>query len=226
MTQRHAVRRTVLGLRLPAIVVGGVAVLAIAAIVPAVGVPLASPSIVATRGAPGSPIGEASDVAAGELVRPDRRAALGLADGLVPEGVTILDAEYPAVAKLDPALLGAVRSAAADARSNGVVLVVDSGWRSEAYQEQLFREAVEEYGSASKASRWVARPGESAHEAGAAIDVGPASAAAWLQRHGASYGLCQIYRNEPWHFELRTDAVEHGCPPLYADASQDPRTQH
>ena len=26
------------------------------------------------------------------------------------------------------------------------------------------------------------------------------------------YGLCQIYGNEPWHYELRPDAVDHGCP--------------
>ena len=28
-----------------------------------------------------------------------------------------------------------------------------------------------------------------------------------------AYGLCQIYGNEPWHFELRPEAVEQGCPP-------------
>ncbi|MFC5747065.1 hypothetical protein [Actinomadura rugatobispora] len=26
------------------------------------------------------------------------------------------------------------------------------------------------------------------------------------------YGLCQIYRNEPWHYELRTDAIDRGRP--------------
>ena len=36
--------------------------------------------------------------------------------------------------------------------------------------------------------------------------VGPSSAAAWLSVHGAPYGLCQIYRNEPWHYELRPEA--------------------
>ena len=43
--------------------------------------------------------------------------------------------------------------------------------------------------------------------------------------HGAGYGLCQIYDNEPWHFELRPDAVDHGCPDRYADPTQDPRMQ-
>ena len=42
---------------------------------------------------------------------------------------------------------------------------------------------------------------------------------------GAQYGLCQIYGNEPWHYELRRDASDHGCPPMYADPTQDPRMQ-
>ncbi len=42
---------------------------------------------------------------------------------------------------------------------------------------------------------------------------------------GAEYGLCQIYANEPWHYELRPDAVEVGCPALYADPTEDPRMQ-
>jgi hypothetical protein len=29
--------------------------------------------------------------------------------------------------------------------------------------------------------------------------------------------------NEPWHYELRPDAADHGCPSMYADASHDPR---
>jgi D-alanyl-D-alanine carboxypeptidase len=60
---------------------------------------------------------------------------------------------------------------------------------------------------------------------GDAVDVGMPDAAAWLSKHGAEYGLCQIYRNEPWHFELRSGAVDDGCPPLYADPTYDPRMQ-
>ena len=48
---------------------------------------------------------------------------------------------------------------------------------------------------------------------------------AWLSEHGAAYGLCQIYGNEPWHYELRPEAVDHGCPPMYADPTHDPRMQ-
>jgi LAS superfamily LD-carboxypeptidase LdcB len=67
--------------------------------------------------------------------------------------------------------------------------------------------------------------GHRGHVSGDAVDIGPTAAAAWLSKHGAEYGLCQIYRNEPWHYELRPDAVDRGCPPLYADPTHDPRMQ-
>jgi hypothetical protein len=153
----------------------------------------------------------------------DRHGALGEADGVVPDGVTVFDDEVPAVANLDPALLGALRQAATDAAGDGVELFVDSGWRSPEYQEQLLREAVSKYGSEAEAARWVATAETSAHVSGDAVDIGHADAMAWLSEHGAEYGLCQIYRNEPWHYELRPEAIDHGCPPMYADPTHDPR---
>ena len=129
------------------------------------------------------------------------------------------------MAKLDPALLDALRQAATNAAGDGIEFVVDSGWRSPAYQEHLLREAASKYGSERAAARWVATPGTSAHVSGDAVDVGPANATAWLSSHGATYGLCQIYGNEPWHYELRPDAVDHGCPRMYADPTYDPRMQ-
>ncbi|MBP2454735.1 M15 family metallopeptidase [Mycolicibacterium lutetiense] len=146
-------------------------------------------------------------------------------DGAVPDGVTVFDDEIPAVVNLDADLLAVLRRAATDATDDGVEFVVNSGWRSPNYQDHLLREAVSEYGSEAEAARWVATPDTSAHVSGDAVDIGPADAAAWLSRHGAGYGLCQIYGNEPWHYELRPDAVDYGCPPLYADPTHDPRMQ-
>jgi hypothetical protein len=151
--------------------------------------------------------------------------ALGEAGGAVPDGTTVFDDEIPGVAKLDPALLTAIRQAATDAADAGVEFVVDSGWRSPAYQEQLLHEAVLKYGSEAEAARWVATPNTSAHVSGDAVDIGPSGAAAWLSENGAAYGLCQIYANEPWHYELRPEAIAHGCPPTYSDPTQDPRMQ-
>jgi LAS superfamily LD-carboxypeptidase LdcB len=126
---------------------------------------------------------------------------------------------------LDADLRGALRHAKADAADDGVRIHVTSGWRSAEDQAQLLREAIADYGSAEEAARWVATPETSAHVSGDAIDIGPSDATAWLAERGAAYGLCQIYGNEPWHFELRPDAVDDGCPPMYADPTHDPRMQ-
>jgi hypothetical protein len=150
---------------------------------------------------------------------------LGEADGAVPARTTVFADEVPGVANLDPALLGALRQAATDAAVDGVELLVDSGWRSPRYQEQLLQQAVLKYGSEDEAARWVATPNTSAHVSGDAADIGHSDATAWLSEHGAAYGLCQIYGNEPWHYELRPEAIDHGCPSMYADPTRDPRTQ-
>jgi zinc D-Ala-D-Ala carboxypeptidase len=151
--------------------------------------------------------------------------ALGVADGAVPDGTTVFADEIPGVANLDSKLVGALRQAATDAADDGVEFFVDGGWRSPEYQERLLREAVLKYGSEEEAARWVATPNTSAHVSGDAVDIGPSDATAWLSEHGAEYGLCQIYGNEPWHYELRREASDLGCPPMYTDPTHDPRLQ-
>ena len=154
-----------------------------------------------------------------------RSAAVTLDDGVLPAAITVFDDGYPGLAKLDPDLLQALRKAATVAALDGVRFYVNSGWRSRKYQEQLFRQAVSTYGSDSEAARWVAAPGTSAHESGDAADIGTSDATEWLSAHGARYGLCQIYGNEPWHYELRPAAIDHGCPLMYADPTHDPRME-
>jgi D-alanyl-D-alanine carboxypeptidase len=171
------------------------------------------------RGALGEP------GAPGERDALPERGALGEADGAVTDGTTVFDDEVPGVANLAPDLLAALRQAATDAADDGVEFLVDSGWRSPAYQEHLLQEAVSKYGSAEEAARWVATPDTSPHVSGDAVDIGPSDAAEWLSEHGAEYGLCQIYSNEPWHYELRPEASDHGCPSMYADPTHDPRMQ-
>jgi zinc D-Ala-D-Ala carboxypeptidase len=155
----------------------------------------------------------------------EHSGALGEADGAVPDGTTVFDDEIPGVANLDPDLLSALRQAATDAADDGVEFLVNSGWRSPEYQEQLLQDAVAEYGSVEEAARWVATADTSPHVSGDAVDVAPDEATAWLSEHGAEYGLCQIWGNEPWHYELRPEAIDHGCPPMYADPTEDPRMQ-
>jgi zinc D-Ala-D-Ala carboxypeptidase len=226
MTRSEPARATTR--RIPRIFVAGLLVV-VAAIAGVLGYQLlASSSSTATsptdvlrsehRGAPGAPDGPL-------LLGSEHPGAPGEADGAVPDGATVFDDEIPGVANLDPALLGALRQAATDAADEGVEFVVDSGWRSREYQNQLLREAVSEYGSEAEAARWVATAETSAHVSGDAVDIGPFDATAWLSEHGAQYGLCRIYSNEPWHYELRPDAIDHGCPPMYADPTHDPRMQ-
>ena len=155
----------------------------------------------------------------------DHHGAPDEADGAVPDGVTVFDDEFPAVANLAADLLQALREAATDAADDGVTFYVNGGWRSPEYQNQLLREAVSEYGSEEEAARWVATADTSSHVSGAAIDIGLVDATEWLSEHGAEYGLCQIYSNEPWHYELRPEATDDGCPPMYTDPTHDPGMQ-
>lgn len=146
------------------------------------------------------------------------------ADGVVPKGVPIFDESLPAIANLDPALRETLILAARDAADDGVSILINSGWRSPRRQAQLFREAVSKYGSKEAAARWVATADTSSHVRGDAVDIGPEEARTWLSRHGAAYGLCQTYRNEPWHYERQPAAGRRGCPPPYADPTRDPRS--
>jgi len=143
-------------------------------------------------------------------------------DGYIPTGESVsLFSDDPAVTKLDAVLLEATREAAKEARRDGIELLVTSGWRSAEYQRELFDEAVATYGSADEASRFVKTPEESTHVEGTAIDIGPTDADYWLMEHGSAYGLCQVYANEIWHFELTTEPGGI-CPDMSMDASGGP----
>jgi hypothetical protein len=168
-----------------------------------------------------------NEVPGGELGRARTRddGAVTEADGALPDGVTVFDDGYPGIANLDPHLLQSLRDAARDADEDGVELTINSGWRSANYQNALLRAAVSEYGSEKEAARWVATADTSPHVSGDAVDIASVDGTTWLSKHGAGYGLCQIYRNEPWHFELRPHPIGRGCPEMYTDPTRDPRMQ-
>jgi len=127
-------------------------------------------------------------------------------------------AQEAALVGLDATLAARVSAAREAAAAAGVPLVVTSGARSVAEQQQLFDDAVAEHGSAEAATRWVLPPDRSAHVHGLAVDVGPAEGWRWLGEQGAAHGLCQVYENEPWHFEPLTEPGG-TCPALVPDAS-------
>lgn len=148
-------------------------------------------------------------------------------DGSIDENAkpSVFDGDHAAVANLDAALLEAIRAAAVDAEADGVTFEVNSGWRSPQLQEALINDAVATYGSREEAAKWVAPSAKSSHVLGEAIDIGSLAATDWLAQFGSRYGLCQTYSNESWHYELRPEAPESGCPQPYVDPTHDPRLQ-
>src|SRR4051812_27656230 len=114
-----------------------------------------------------------------------QRTSLGRGHGAVPDGLPVFDDESPAVANLDPDLLDALRRAAADAAADGVAFVVNGGWRSWAYQEQLRRQGIAKHGSEAAAARWVTTADKSAHGRGQGGDIGPPPAPEGVGRHRA-----------------------------------------
>jgi len=132
----------------------------------------------------------------------------------------------PSATALRPGLVRAIAKARAAAKRAGLTLVVNSGYRSFSRQSRMYEAAVRQYGSARVARKWVLPAQESTHVRGLAADIGTPATAAWLNRHGAAFGLCRAYGDEPWHFEYRPDWVSafHGrCPaPVPLPGDPDP----
>jgi hypothetical protein len=80
----------------------------------------------------------------------------------------------------------------AAARADGVVLMVVSGFRSDAEQAELF--------AAHPDPTWVAPPGQSLHRCATELDLGPSSAYAWLAANAGRFGFVQRYSWEAWHY--------------------------
>jgi zinc D-Ala-D-Ala carboxypeptidase len=141
-------------------------------------------------------------------------------DGSLPNGGTLtpFDVQHSAIGRLDPALLSAIQAAATAAAADGITMTITSGWRSPEFQQRLLDDAVRTYGSFGAARQYVQTPAMSKHVAGEAVDVGGAGADQWLIAHGSRFGLCRIYANELWHFELATDEAGN-CPALMPNAA-------
>jgi len=80
----------------------------------------------------------------------------------------------------------------AAARRDGVTLVINSGYRSDAEQAKLFAQHPDPH--------WVAPPGHSLHRYGTELDLGPPSAYGWLARNAGRFHFVQRYSWEPWHY--------------------------
>lgn len=91
-----------------------------------------------------------------------------------------------------PDVAAAYDQMAAAARADGLVLLVVSGFRSDAEQAELF--------AAHPDPTWVAPPGQSLHRCATELDLGPSSAYGWLAANATSFGFVQRYSWEAWHY--------------------------
>lgn len=99
-------------------------------------------------------------------------------------------------------------------------VTINSGYRSVERQAQLWEEALAKYGDPEVADDWVARPGTSNHNFGAAVDLAYADDAtkAWVHENAARYGLAFPMAHEPWHIEMAPDGQGGMTPVMVADA--------
>ncbi len=100
--------------------------------------------------------------------------------------------EYRQGKPMRPDVASAFDRLAAAASRDGVALVIASGYRSDSEQAKLF--------AANPDPRWVAPPGTSLHRCGTELDLGSASAYAWLAANAPRFGFVKRYAWEPWHF--------------------------
>lgn len=114
--------------------------------------------------------------------------------------------------------LMALQQAAADAGFPAPLFTITSGYRTQARQDELFRDAVAKYGSEAEARKWVAKV--SSHRTGYTVDFdlgisnssGNAKSGAftalpqwqWLAANAARFGFAP-YEREPWHWEWNPD---------------------
>lgn len=84
---------------------------------------------------------------------------------------------------------------------------VTSAFRSIERQQELWAEALQKYGSAAEARKWVAPPGSSNHNFGLAADLkfGSSAVQQWFHQQAPRFGLGFPMSWEPWHIE-QTDA--------------------
>jgi hypothetical protein len=135
-----------------------------------------------------------------------RVEASAVAEAAVPYGGTAADGETamasgggyggPLMMRdgegMRPDVAAAYDQMAAAARADGLVLLVVSGFRSDAEQAELF--------AAHPDPTWVAPPGQSLHRCATELDLGPSTAYGWLAANAGRFGFVQRYSWEAWHF--------------------------
>jgi D-alanyl-D-alanine carboxypeptidase len=110
---------------------------------------------------------------------------------------------------------------AAAAALDGIELLVDSGYRSVAYQQRIFQKKMAAGEDFYEIARGVAPPGYSEHMLGTTLDLVPSKwtfsgtpADEWLRENGADFAFVLSYPQksdlgftwEPWHWKYVGDS--------------------
>lgn len=147
----------------------------------------------------------------------------------LPEDFTV-DLETVSGGKVDTRIAEALRQMTADAKGDGVQLLICSAYRNVKEQSVLYEKKLAYYRAlgydetqcANRAGRFVQPPGASEHHTGLAVDFwngvsgelsdayARTDAYFWLKEHAAQYGFIERYPAdkeevtgiawEPWHF--------------------------
>jgi transglycosylase-like protein with SLT domain/D-alanyl-D-alanine carboxypeptidase-like protein len=91
-----------------------------------------------------------------------------------------------------PDVAAAFDRMAAAAAQDGIRLVINSAYRSDAEQARLYAQNPD--------PRMVAPPGTSLHRCATELDLGPPSAYPWLDANAPGFGFVARYPWEPWHW--------------------------
>lgn len=126
---------------------------------------------------------------------PDPIARMGYRYGR-PIQIDVVRLEPDAV-EVEVSTARAFLSMQAAAAKDGIDLHIESGFRTADEQRALFR--AWRHGRGNKA----ARPGESNHQSGRALDIGVMNRAAyeWLEANAATFRFKRTVKGEPWHWE-------------------------
>jgi D-alanyl-D-alanine carboxypeptidase len=96
------------------------------------------------------------------------------------------------------------------AKQDGIILIIDSGYRSAHYQRKVYHKQMEEGKTFAEVARYVAPPGYSEHMLGLAVDFSPSDwrfaetpAYAWLKIHAGEFSFRETYPesrpdHQPW----------------------------
>jgi len=134
----------------------------------------------------------------------------------LPDEITFEDYRIYVLPEVREALV----KMAEDAGKAGILLLIDSGFRSAAYQKKIIERRLENGEPIERIIRMVAPPGYSQHETGRAVDFVPSEAVfiktvqyKWLKENADKFGFVEYYYEnnpdsifwEPYHWFYQAD---------------------